>query len=74
MAKKKKYYIRNHHEAIVSPELWKKAQEAAIQKRLEAVKEELTRAEFFDYKIVNDDLDNAIAELERVISGEQKKC
>lgn len=27
MAKKKKYYIRNHHEAIVSPELWKKAQE-----------------------------------------------
>lgn len=49
-------------------------EEAAIQKRLEAVKEELTRAEFFDYKIVNDDLDNAIAELERVISGEQKKC
>ena len=46
----------------------------AIQKRLEAVKEELARAENFDYKIVNDDLDKAISELERVISGEQEKC
>lgn len=49
-------------------------EEEAIQKRLEAVKEELSRAENFDYKIVNDDLDNAITELERIISGEQEKC
>lgn len=49
-------------------------EEEAIQKRLEAVKEELARAEKFDYKIVNDDLDKAISELERVISGEQEKC
>lgn len=49
-------------------------EEEAIQKRLEAVKEELSRAENFDYKIVNDDLDNAITGLERIISGEQEKC
>lgn len=48
--------------------------EATIQKRLNAVKEELTRAENFDYKIVNDDLDNAISELERIINGEHEKC
>lgn len=49
-------------------------EEEAIQKRLEAVKEELARAENFDYKIVNDDLDKAISELERIITGEQEKC
>ena len=48
--------------------------ESAIQKRLEAVKEELARAENFDYKIVNDDLKRAVCELERIISEEQKKC
>ncbi len=48
--------------------------EAAIQKRLDEVKIELERAENFDYKVVNDDLDNAISELENVIIGEQAKC
>lgn len=48
--------------------------EAAIQKRLDEVKIELERAESFDYKVVNDDLDNAISELEKVINGEQAKC
>ncbi len=48
--------------------------EATIQKRLNVVKEELARAENFDYKIVNDDLDNAISELERIINGEHEKC
>lgn len=48
--------------------------EETIQKRLNEVKVELERAEKFDYKIVNDDLEKAIAELENVISGEQKKC
>ena len=48
--------------------------EAAIQKRLQEVKIELERAEKFDYKVVNDDLDNAISELEKVIIGEQAKC
>ena len=48
--------------------------EATIQKRPNAVKEELARAENFDYKIVNDDLDNAISELERIINGEHEKC
>ena len=48
--------------------------EAAIQKRLQEVRTELERAEKFDYKVVNDDLDSAIAELEKVIIGEQEKC
>ena len=48
--------------------------ETAIQKRLEAVKEELARAENFDYKIVNDDIQRAVSELEMIISEEQKKC
>lgn len=48
--------------------------EAAIQKRLQEVKIELERAKSFDYQVINDDLDNAIAELEKIISGEQAKC
>lgn len=48
--------------------------EAAIQKRLDAVKEELARAENFDYKIVNDDLERAVSELEKIIAEERKKC
>lgn len=48
--------------------------EAAIQKRLQEVKIELERAKSFDYQVVNDDLNNAISELERIISGEQAKC
>ena len=48
--------------------------EETIQKRLNEVKVELERAEKVDCKIVNDNLEKAIAELENVISGEQKKC
>ena len=48
--------------------------EATIQKRLNEVKIELERAENFDYKVVNDDLQTAISGLEKIISGEQEKC
>lgn len=48
--------------------------EETIQKRLEQVKVELERAEKFDYKIVNDNLEDAINELSRVISGEMKNA
>ena len=48
--------------------------EETIQKRLQAVREELKRAESFDYKVVNDNLEQAISDLEKVIIGEQKKC
>ena len=41
--------------------------EATIQKRLNEVKEELKRAENFDYTIVNDDLEKAISELETIM-------
>lgn len=43
--------------------------EATIQKRLQEVREELKRAENFDYKIINDDLNKAITELENIIGG-----
>jgi len=45
--------------------------EETIQKRLNEVKVEIKRAKNFDYKIVNDDLEKAITELENVIGGEQ---
>ena len=48
--------------------------EATIQKRLEQVKTELERAEKFDYRIVNDNLDDAINELSRVIDGEMRNA
>lgn len=48
--------------------------EAAIQKRLQEVKTELKRAENFDYKVVNGDLQKAVNELEQIIIGEQPEC
>ena len=44
--------------------------ESTIQRRLNEAKVELERAESFDYKIVNDDLDKAIKTLENVINKE----
>ena len=41
--------------------------EETIQKRLNEAKVELERAENFDYKIVNDDLENTVTALERII-------
>lgn len=46
--------------------------EETIQKRLNEVKEELKRAENFDYKVINDDLERAINELENIIKGDRK--
>lgn len=44
--------------------------EETIQKRLNEAKVELERAEKFDYKIVNDDLEKAIQTLEDIINKE----
>ena len=44
--------------------------EATIQRRLDAVKKELERAESFDYQIINDDIENAIESLEYIIKKE----
>ena len=38
------------------------------------VKQELARAEAFDYKIVNDDLKRTISELEQIIEKEHKNA
>ncbi len=42
--------------------------EETIKKRLNIVKRELELSEQFDYKIVNDSIENAVSELEKVIS------
>jgi len=44
--------------------------EKTIQTRLHEVKEELARAEYFDYRIINDDLNKAVLEVEKIINGE----
>jgi len=41
--------------------------EEAIQKRLNSVKTEIERSEQFDYKVVNDNLENALTELEKIM-------
>ncbi|MBV5261133.1 guanylate kinase [Synechococcus moorigangaii CMS01] len=46
--------------------------EAAIAKRLARAKEELAMSHEFDYEIVNDDLETALVELEKVIFSEGK--
>ena len=48
--------------------------EETIQKRLEQAKIELERAERFDYKILNDDLEKAICALENVINKERNNA
>ncbi len=45
--------------------------EQTIQKRLSEARIELERAENFDYKIINDDLETAIKSLENVINKER---
>ncbi len=44
--------------------------EATIQKRLEQVRAEIKRSENFDYRIVNDRLEDAILRLEEIVKGE----
>ena len=44
--------------------------EETIQKRLNEVREELKRAEKFDYRVINDDLQRAVLELEDIIGGD----
>lgn len=44
--------------------------EEAILKRLDEVKKEMVRSSRFDYKIVNDTVENAIAALEKIVAEE----
>ena len=46
--------------------------EATIQKRLSAVREELERAQKYDYQIINDNLETAILTLEEIIKKEEQ--
>lgn len=41
--------------------------EEAIQKRLQTVKSEMENSKHFDYQIVNDSIENAVAELEKIM-------
>ena len=44
--------------------------EDAIQKRLASIKLEIENSKFFDYKIVNDTVENAVKQLEEIIMSE----
>jgi guanylate kinase len=44
--------------------------EEAIQKRLASIKLEIENSKMFDYKIVNDTVDNAVKQLEEIIMSE----
>jgi len=43
--------------------------EAAIQKRLQGARRELARAAEYDYQVINDDLETALARLYEIILG-----
>ena len=47
--------------------------EEKIKERLESAKKEVLQAEKFDYIVVNDDLDKAVAEVEAIITAEHLK-
>ena len=45
-----------------------------IENRLSRLEYELSQQDKYDYVIVNDDLERAIAELEKIIDNKQKEC
>lgn len=45
--------------------------EEAIAKRLNFVKLELENSEKFDYKVINDEVESAVSEIERIIKAEK---
>lgn len=46
--------------------------EEAIEQRLDFVKIEMENSQYYDYMIINDELDRAVIELERIIETEEK--
>lgn len=48
--------------------------EEAIAKRLDCVRREMKSSDKFDYKIVNDKIETAVEELEKIIETERDKC
>jgi guanylate kinase len=47
--------------------------DAAIEKRFELAKEEISCAKYYDYVVVNDDFDQAVNEIQKIIDNERKK-
>ena len=45
--------------------------EKDIKKRLNTVKSEMENAKFFNYKVINDEVDRAVEEIENIIKNEQ---
>ena len=43
--------------------------EEGIQKRLASIKSELENSKQFEYQVVNDEIDNAVRQLEKIIDG-----
>lgn len=48
-------------------------EEAVIQKRLSAAKNEITESNHYDYVVVNDNIENAVNEIEQIIFAEKHK-
>jgi guanylate kinase len=47
--------------------------EAAILRRLEGARRELEHAGEYDYRVINDDLETAVAEVRAIVLGAAKK-
>jgi guanylate kinase len=64
-------FIRASSEAIYEKRLRERGTEteAAIQKRLQGARRELARAADYDYQVVNDDLETALARLTEIVSS-----
>ena len=43
--------------------------EEAIQRRLATIESEIKNSEYFDYKVVNDTVENAVKQLEMIMSN-----
>lgn len=47
--------------------------EEQIEQRLDRIDYEMEKREFYDYCVVNDDLDTAVSEIEKIIGNEKNK-
>ena len=48
--------------------------EEVIQKRLQKAREEIRRADQYDYVVMNDDLEECVQEICEILSAEKKKA
>lgn len=68
-------FLRTSNLEILEQRLRKRGteNEAAIQRRLAAAREELTHAAEYDHQVINDDLDTAVAQLREIVDKQFDK-